>query len=77
METWAAMKSVIKVRTFQIIVLQGVVGMLPWTAMVFFTMWFELIGEFSIRHFHRGFLESRIEVFLQVESLGCEEISAW
>ncbi|KAI6695352.1 hypothetical protein NL676_023062 [Syzygium grande] len=44
METWAAMKSVIKVRTFQIIVLQGVVGMLPWTAMVFFTMWFELIG---------------------------------
>lgn len=44
MESWAAMKSVIKVQTFQIIVLQGVVGMLPWTAMVFFTMWFELIG---------------------------------
>lgn len=44
MESCAAMKSVIKVRTFQIIVLQGIVGMLPWTAMVFFTMWFELIG---------------------------------
>ncbi|CAN1814229.1 hypothetical protein LINPERHAP1_LOCUS27073 [Linum perenne] len=26
------------------IVLQGIVGSLPWTAMVFFTLWFELIG---------------------------------
>uniref|UniRef100_A0A7N0T8K5 Major facilitator superfamily (MFS) profile domain-containing protein n=1 Tax=Kalanchoe fedtschenkoi TaxID=63787 RepID=A0A7N0T8K5_KALFE len=43
-ESWIAMKSVMRVRTFQIIVLQGVVGSLPWTAMVFFTMWFELIG---------------------------------
>jgi hypothetical protein len=34
-----------KVRTFQIIVLQGIVGSLPWTAVVFFTMWFELIGK--------------------------------
>ncbi|XP_057977183.1 uncharacterized protein LOC131164191 [Malania oleifera] len=44
LESWTAMKSVMKVRTFQIIVLQGIVGSLPWTAMVFFTMWFELIG---------------------------------
>lgn len=44
LESWTAMKAVIKVQTFQIIVLQGVVGSLPWTAMVFFTMWFELIG---------------------------------
>ncbi|KAK9113169.1 hypothetical protein Scep_020688 [Stephania cephalantha] len=44
MDSWLAMKAVIKVRTFQIIVLQGIVGSLPWTAMVFFTMWFELIG---------------------------------
>nr|XP_043616251.1 uncharacterized protein LOC122588192 [Erigeron canadensis] len=43
-ESWKAMKLVIKVKTFQIIVLQGVVGSFPWTAMVFFTMWFELIG---------------------------------
>ncbi|KAF8098971.1 hypothetical protein N665_0255s0046 [Sinapis alba] len=43
-DSWAATKSVVKVRTFQIIVLQGIVGSLPWTAMVFFTMWFELIG---------------------------------
>ncbi|RVW23073.1 hypothetical protein CK203_102451 [Vitis vinifera] len=44
LESWTATKAVIKVQTFQIIVLQGVVGSLPWTAMVFFTMWFELIG---------------------------------
>lgn len=39
------MKAVMRVQTFQIIVLQGIVGSLPWTAMVFFTMWFELIGK--------------------------------
>ncbi|KFK30298.1 hypothetical protein AALP_AA7G243500 [Arabis alpina] len=39
-----AIKAVVKVRTFQVIILQGIVGSLPWTAMVFFTMWFELIG---------------------------------
>ncbi|MED6135506.1 hypothetical protein PIB30_047196 [Stylosanthes scabra] len=44
MDSWAATKAVIKVQTFQIIVLQGIIGSLPWTAMVFFTMWFELIG---------------------------------
>ncbi|XP_020274506.1 uncharacterized protein LOC109849118 [Asparagus officinalis] len=43
-ESWTTMKAVMKVQTFQIIVLQGIVGMFPWTAMVFFTMWFELIG---------------------------------
>ncbi|KAL6993629.1 hypothetical protein U1Q18_011741 [Sarracenia purpurea var. burkii] len=44
LESWTAMKAVVKVQTFQIIVLQGLVGSLPWTAMVFFTLWFELIG---------------------------------
>lgn len=39
-----ATRSVMKVKTFQIIVLQGIIGSLPWTAIVFFTMWFELIG---------------------------------
>ncbi|KAJ4966496.1 hypothetical protein NE237_018345 [Protea cynaroides] len=43
-DSWTAMKSVMKVKTFQVIVLQGTVGSLPWIAMVFFTMWFELIG---------------------------------
>lgn len=45
-ESWMATKAVIKIPTFQIIVLQGIVGSLPWTAMVFFTMWFELIGKY-------------------------------
>ncbi|GFY94007.1 major facilitator superfamily protein [Actinidia rufa] len=44
LESWTATKAVVKVPTFQIIVLQGLVGSLPWTAMVFFTLWFELIG---------------------------------
>lgn len=44
LESLAATRTVIKVKTFQIIVLQGLVGSLPWTAMVFFTLWFELIG---------------------------------
>ncbi|KAJ9170825.1 hypothetical protein P3X46_018899 [Hevea brasiliensis] len=43
-ESWTAMQAVMRVKTFQVIVLQGIVGTLPWTAMVFFTMWFELIG---------------------------------
>ncbi|KAJ4745640.1 Major facilitator superfamily protein [Rhynchospora pubera] len=43
-DSWIAMKSVVKVKTFQIIVLQGIVGSLPWASIVFFTMWFELIG---------------------------------
>ncbi|CAD6215105.1 unnamed protein product [Miscanthus lutarioriparius] len=43
-DSWIAARSVMKVRTFQIIVLQGIVGSLPWAAVVFFTMWFELIG---------------------------------
>ncbi|KAK2986845.1 hypothetical protein RJ640_011070 [Escallonia rubra] len=34
LESWTTMKSVMK----------GLVGSLPWTAMVFFTLWFQLIG---------------------------------
>ncbi|CAN0862024.1 hypothetical protein LINGRAHAP2_LOCUS8368 [Linum grandiflorum] len=44
LESWRSIQAVLKVKTFQVIVLQGVVGSLPWTAMVFFTLWFELIG---------------------------------
>lgn len=43
-DSWISVKAVMKVRTFQIIVLQGLVGSLPWTAMVFFTMWLQLVG---------------------------------
>jgi len=51
MESWIAARSVMKVRTFQIIVLQGIVGSLPWAAVVFFTIWFELIGTKTIQFF--------------------------
>lgn len=44
MESWVAIKDVTKLRTFQIIVFQGIIGSVPWNAMVFWTMWFELIG---------------------------------
>lgn len=44
------MKLVMRVPTFQFIVLQGIVGSLPWTAIVFFTLWFELIGELLHDH---------------------------
>ncbi|KAL3844858.1 hypothetical protein ACJIZ3_002261 [Penstemon smallii] len=43
-ESWAAMKGVMKIQTFQFIVLQGLVGSVPWTAIVFITLWLELIG---------------------------------
>eukprot|EP00270_Netrium_digitus_P010480 TRINITY_DN3257_c1_g1_i1.p1 TRINITY_DN3257_c1_g1~~TRINITY_DN3257_c1_g1_i1.p1 ORF type:complete len:399 (+),score=62.68 TRINITY_DN3257_c1_g1_i1:33-1199(+) len=43
-EQWNAVKSVIGLRTFQVVILQGVIGSVPWQAMVFFTMWLQLIG---------------------------------
>ncbi|KAG6767978.1 hypothetical protein POTOM_026872 [Populus tomentosa] len=63
-ESWTATKAVMKVKTFQIIVLQGIVGSLPWTAMVFFTMWFELIGKYIPILFHSNlyFHQKNIEI---------------
>eukprot|EP00850_Spirogloea_muscicola_P000242 SM000001S04644 [mRNA] locus=s1:1445245:1447346:- [translate_table: standard] len=43
-QMWQGMSIVLRVPTFQLIVAQGVVGSLPWQAMVFFTMWFQLVG---------------------------------
>eukprot|EP00879_Flechtneria_rotunda_P007571 GHRR01007942.1.p1 GENE.GHRR01007942.1~~GHRR01007942.1.p1 ORF type:complete len:451 (+),score=151.73 GHRR01007942.1:1591-2943(+) len=34
----------LRIRTFQAIVLQGIVGCFPWQAMVFFTLWLQLNG---------------------------------
>ncbi|CAN1121782.1 hypothetical protein LINPERPRIM_LOCUS2367 [Linum perenne] len=61
LESWRAMGAVMKVKTFQVIVLQGVVGSLPWTAMVFFTLWFELIG----------FDHNRTAALLSLFAFGC------
>ena len=65
LESWTATKAVIKVQTFRIIVLQGVVGSLPWTAMVFFTMWFELIGERKFNNIPK-FIKCMINLTLRV-----------
>ncbi len=43
-ESSVAMKAVLKVPTFQVIILQGIFGTLAGVAQVFFTMWLELIG---------------------------------
>ncbi|KAH7314875.1 hypothetical protein KP509_21G025100 [Ceratopteris richardii] len=43
-ESLHAIRTVLRIRSFQIVVLQGLVGSIPWASMVFFTMWFELIG---------------------------------
>lgn len=44
-ESCTAMKAVMKVKTFHVIVLQGVVGSVPWTTMAFYTLCLELIGK--------------------------------
>ncbi|KAL6771840.1 hypothetical protein ACKKBG_A28005 [Auxenochlorella protothecoides x Auxenochlorella symbiontica] len=35
---------VLGIRSFQVMILQGVVGSIPWQAMVMFTVWFQLLG---------------------------------
>ncbi|XP_051127516.1 uncharacterized protein LOC127248956 [Andrographis paniculata] len=42
LESWIAMKTVMKVPTFQFIVLQGLVGSVPWTAIVFITLRYDI-----------------------------------
>jgi hypothetical protein len=37
-------RTVLRVRTFQLIIAQGVIGSIPWQSLVFFTMWLQLIG---------------------------------
>ncbi|GAQ77780.1 major facilitator superfamily protein [Klebsormidium nitens] len=37
-------RSVLKLRSFQLIIAQGVIGSIPWQSLVFFTMWLQLIG---------------------------------
>lgn len=51
---------VLSIRSFQVIILQGIVGSLPWNAMVFFTLWLQLLGfsdfsaSFMLALFHFG-----------------------
>jgi hypothetical protein len=36
--------AVLRIRSFQVIVLQGIVGSIPWQSMVMFTLWLQLLG---------------------------------
>ncbi|KAJ0041212.1 hypothetical protein Pint_28215 [Pistacia integerrima] len=75
-ESWTATKAVIKVPTFQIIVLQGIVGSLPWTAMVFFTMCCHWIGVLNklilvMQKAAHCFDHSSTAALLSVFAVGC------
>ncbi|KAK9866373.1 hypothetical protein WJX84_011358 [Apatococcus fuscideae] len=52
---------VLRIRTFQIIILQGIVGSLPWQAMLFFTLWLQLLG----------FSSFTASVLIAIFTLGC------
>ncbi|KAK9844419.1 hypothetical protein WJX74_002206 [Apatococcus lobatus] len=52
---------VLRIRTFQIIILQGIVGSLPWQAMLFFTLWLQILG----------FSSFTASVLIAIFTLGC------
>ncbi|CAH8390568.1 unnamed protein product [Eruca vesicaria subsp. sativa] len=56
--------SVVKIRSFQIIVAQGVTGSFPWSALSFAPMWLELIG------FSHGKTAFLMGLFVAASSLG-------
>lgn len=43
-QVWRDIKAVLRIRSFQLIVLQGIVGSIPWVAMTWFTAWLQLLG---------------------------------
>jgi MFS family permease len=43
-QMWCDVRWMLGLRTFQLIVAQGIVGCFPWQAMVFFTLWLQLQG---------------------------------
>ncbi|KAJ7194090.1 hypothetical protein O6H91_Y516900 [Diphasiastrum complanatum] len=51
-ELFKEIQTVFSVKTFWVIVAQGVVGSTPWAAMLFFTLWMELLG---FTHFQAAF----------------------
>ncbi|BFI31228.1 hypothetical protein MPTK2_3g19680 [Marchantia polymorpha subsp. ruderalis] len=58
-ELWKGTLRVVKIKTFQVIVAQGVVGQTPWNAMAFFTLWLELLG---FRNSQAAFLVALLSV---------------
>ena len=43
-QVWSDLRWMLGLRTFQLIIAQGIVGCFPWQAMVFFTLWLQLQG---------------------------------
>jgi len=41
---WPETMAIFRLRTFQVIILQGIVGSMPWFCMGYFTLWFQLLG---------------------------------
>ena len=41
---WNDLLRIVSIPSFGVIIFQGVIGTLPWNAMVFFTLWFQLMG---------------------------------
>lgn len=54
-EVWRESKDVMCIHTFLLINIQGTVGSIPWTALVFLTLYMQLIG---MSDFHAGMLTS-------------------
>ncbi|GMH42215.1 hypothetical protein BSKO_10134 [Bryopsis sp. KO-2023] len=63
-ETMKAVASVVKVPTFLLIIIQGVFGNFPWQALVYMTLYFQLIG---MSNFSASFL---VALFLGLTSIG-------
>jgi MFS family permease len=40
---WHSIRSILRIRSFQVIVLQGIVGSIPWQAMAMMTLWLQLL----------------------------------
>jgi hypothetical protein len=69
--TLAEMRGVVCLRSFGIIVLQGIVGTTPWSALAFLTLYFELLG------FSDGAASLLTGAFLAANACGEQPLDAW
>ncbi|KAL3131568.1 hypothetical protein ABBQ38_007869 [Trebouxia sp. C0009 RCD-2024] len=63
-EVWRETRSVMSIHTFLLIVIQGIIGSVPWSALVFLTLYMQLVG---MSDFHASMLMS---MFLGAYGLG-------
>ena len=60
-QVWADIRAVLGIRSFQVLIVQGVVGSVPWQAMAMFTVWLQL----------RGFSDLEASSLQALFSVGC------